>query len=171
MPDGQHRHATTAWLLDQQVTQFEHDQRNHHDIACLHRADRLKHYGLHYAKYCGRLARDDFDDAQGRTLTDWFLVALSASIALQDRLDDIAVPEQTEQDFAQCFSLICDATGRFCDACEKIDHLEEFRTTAVRANRDLVSLLLSIRPPAGRPLSALLSVRRQQLSDRAFYSR
>jgi len=40
-----------------QREQFHHDKRNHSDIFCLSKHDRLKHYGLHFAKYVGRLAR------------------------------------------------------------------------------------------------------------------
>ena len=43
-------------LLRLQREQYRHDQRNHSDIACLAKSERLKHYGLHFAKYVGRLA-------------------------------------------------------------------------------------------------------------------
>jgi hypothetical protein len=39
-------------LLQMQREQFRHDERNHKDILCLPKPDRLKHYGLHYAKIC-----------------------------------------------------------------------------------------------------------------------
>ena len=48
-------------LAQLQREQYVHDQRNHFDIICLPKPDRLKHYGLHFAKYVGRLARGDFD--------------------------------------------------------------------------------------------------------------
>jgi hypothetical protein len=44
-------------ILELQREQFRHDRRNHFDILSLHKNDRLKHYGLHYCKYVGRLAR------------------------------------------------------------------------------------------------------------------
>ena len=44
-------------LLRFQREQHHHDRRNHADILSLPKPDRLKHYGLHFAKYIGRLAR------------------------------------------------------------------------------------------------------------------
>ena len=41
-----------------QQEQHAHDMRNHFDIMSLHKTERLKHYGLHFAKYVGRLARE-----------------------------------------------------------------------------------------------------------------
>ena len=38
-----------------QQAQHEHDLRNHFDILSLSRLDRLKHYGLHFAKYARSL--------------------------------------------------------------------------------------------------------------------
>lgn len=157
------------WLLEQQRLQFAHDATNHQDIHCLSRADRLKHYGLHFAKYCGRLARDGFEQGADKTLADWFLVALSASIALQDKLVDLPASRRAEA-FEGAFVSLCDASGRFCDACEKIDHLEEFRAIATVANRDIVLLLLGVAAAGERPLDELLRGRRGQLAERAFYS-
>jgi uncharacterized membrane protein len=78
-----------AMLLKWQQEQFSHDQRNHTDIICLSRIDRLKHYGLHYAKYAGRLARSDDDAVLRRTAVDTALVALSAANALSQRFDQV----------------------------------------------------------------------------------
>ena len=157
------------WLLEQQRLQFSHDATNHQDIHCLSRADRLKHYGLHFAKYCGRLARDGFEEGADKTLADWFLVALSASNALQDRLHDLPRPNGTAS-FREAFVNLCDASGRFCDACEKTDHLEEFRELAVAANRDIVRLLVGVAEARGRSIADLLRDRRKELAERAFYS-
>lgn len=157
------------WLVEQQRLQFAHDATNHQDIHCLSRVDRLKHYGLHFAKYCGRLARDGFEQGSDKTLSDWFLVALSASIALQDKLVDLPDSCRAET-FGSAFVPLCDASGRFCDACEKIDHLEEFRAIATVANRDIVVLLLGVAVSGECPLDELLRGRRGQLAERAFYS-
>lgn len=75
-------------LLELQREQHRHDQRNHADIASLPKTDRLKHYGLHYAKYVGRLARGS-DEAKSveRTLIDATLICLSAANALHQQLD------------------------------------------------------------------------------------
>ena len=157
------------WLVEQQRLQFTHDATNHQDIHCLGRTDRLKHYGLHFAKYCGRLARDGFEHGADKTLADWFLVALSASIALQDKLDNLS-KLQSANTFEGAFLALCDASGRFCDACEKIDHLEEFREIATVANRDIVQLLRGVAAAGDRSLDELLRGRRGQLAERAFYS-
>ena len=47
-----------------QCEQHSHDLRNHFDIISLHKTDRLKHYGLHFAKYVGRLARESAEVAE-----------------------------------------------------------------------------------------------------------
>jgi hypothetical protein len=63
-----------------QCEQFHHDQRNHLDILCMPKPDRLKHYGLHFAKYVGRLARGSAEPKpQKQTLVDALLISLSAS--------------------------------------------------------------------------------------------
>ena len=46
-------------VLAWQKAQYRHDKRNHFDILSRHKIDRLKHYGLHFAKYTGRLARGE----------------------------------------------------------------------------------------------------------------
>src|SRR5205823_4710500 len=70
-------------LQRMQREQFRHDERNHKDILCLPKPDRLKHYGLHYAKYVGRLARGSAEGkTDEKTLVDAILVALSAANTL-----------------------------------------------------------------------------------------
>ena|ERR1700691_721418 len=70
-------------LLRMQREQFRHDERNHKDILCLPKPDRLKHYGLHYAKYVGRLARGSAEEKSNeQTLIDVILVTLSAANTL-----------------------------------------------------------------------------------------
>lgn len=155
------------WLEDQQRLQFAHDGRNHQDIHCLARRDRLIHYGLHFGKYCGRLARNDMNDPHHKTLVDWLLVTLSAATALQDPLPNLAAVTPTE--FRSSFPKLCDATGRFCDACARLDGLGEFRDLAVKANRDIVRHLLGVAENAGLDLDSLLAERRRQLARRAFY--
>ena len=70
-----------------QRTQYAHDMRNHFDILSLHKNDRLKHYGLHFAKYVGRLARGTEETKPvERTLVDAILVSLSAANTLHQDL-------------------------------------------------------------------------------------
>lgn len=64
-------------MRKRQQTQYEHDLNNHFDILSLSRLDRVKHYGLHFAKYSGRLARGEKEAKSRReTLVDAFLVVL-----------------------------------------------------------------------------------------------
>ena len=52
-------------LTRMQKEQYRHDMRNHSEILCLHKTERLKHYGLHFAKYVGRLARESAEPKSG----------------------------------------------------------------------------------------------------------
>ena len=77
-------------FLQMQRDQHRHDMRNHSDIVCLNKADRLKHYGLHFAKYVGRLARGERESKPiDRTVIDTLLVCLSAANALHQNLSEI----------------------------------------------------------------------------------
>lgn len=157
-----------AWLLSQQKVQFIHDEKYHQDIFCLPRNDRLKHYGLHYAKYCGRFARDGFEHGLTKTVSDFFLVALSAANALSDNLLNSGIEIKALPQSA-AFLPLCDATGRFADACEKIDHAERFIDIAVPANRDIISALGGLASAEKLELEELLNSRRSELRLRAFY--
>jgi len=157
-----------SWLFEQQRKQFEHDESHHTDVFCLSRADRLKHYGLHFAKYCGRLSRDNSAEVLRKTLADWQLVSLSASLALSDNLSSgsISFPEFSKDDF---LVRAIDASGRFCDACEKIDHAEPFLEAAKSSNREILHLLSSMAEQNSLSLEELVTDRRKQLRQRAFY--
>ena len=161
--------SSMGWLLEEQKKQFKHDSSYHQDIHCLPRSERLKHYGLHFAKYCGRIARVDENHSFEKTLTDWFLVALSASNTLQDPFRDHAELLQKQDESDELMKFV-DATGRFADACEKIDHLEEFRHIAIPANREIIGMLVSIADLKGWSIAELASERRKELSNRAYYS-
>lgn len=79
-------------LLRLQREQYAHDKRNHSDILTLSKNDRLKHYGLHFAKYVGRLARgNDEPKSIERTIVDTCLVCLSAANTLHQKLSDTHV--------------------------------------------------------------------------------
>src|SRR5258707_1695287 len=81
-------------LLRLQREQYAHDRRNHSDILHLSKSDRLKHYGLHFAKYVGRLARGTEEQKSlERTVVDTFLVCLSAANTLHQELSSISIHE------------------------------------------------------------------------------
>lgn len=123
-------------MRERQRAQHEHDLKNHFDILSLSRQDRLKHYGLHFAKYAGRFARGAAEvKTRKETLIDAFLVVLSAANALNQALID----PQDEWRIGEAPSDLSftDQAGRFANACEKIDHLEEFRAIALAANAAL----------------------------------
>lgn len=152
-----------------QQAQHEHDLRNHFDILSLSRLDRLKHYGLHFAKYAGRLARGDAEaKTRPETLTDAFLVALSAANALNQALPD--VDDETAGSEAPSDLAFTDQAGRFADACEKIDHLEEFRTIALDANAALVEWVVHSAAADGLNLDTLVDERRRQLARRPVHA-
>ena len=153
-----------------QREQYRHDQRNHSDIVCLGKPDRLKHYGLHFAKYVGRLARGDVEiHPIDRTITDAALICLSAANTLHQRLDQCKLdraPAQVQLDQLRPFA---DAAGRFADACEKIDHLEEFIGIARIANEDILNWILVVADERGLNLQMAIRKRRSELADKQFY--
>ena len=152
-----------------QQAQHEHDLKNHFDILSLSRLDRLKHYGLHFAKYAGRFARGEAEaKSRPETMTDAFLVALSAANALNQALPDVGggtAGGEVPSDLA-----FTDQAGRFADACEKIDHLEEFRTIALDANAALVEWIVRHAAADGLDLDALVEERRGQLARRPVHA-
>lgn len=158
-------------FLAMQQAQFRHDQRNHSDIVCLPKPDRLKHYGLHFAKYVGRFARGDAETIPlNRTLVDMFLVCLSTANCLHQHIDETTVrcsTHQTEKN--DSLRSIADAAGRFADACEKIDHMEDFLAIARRANVDVLNWTLDCAQRHGLDLNEAIRQRRKELVARQFY--
>ncbi|MGM4925229.1 hypothetical protein AB8A31_20180 [Tardiphaga sp. 804_B3_N1_9] len=156
-------------LLRLQCEQHAHDQRNHSDILSLSKNDRLKHYGLHFAKYVGRLARgsDELKSAE-RTVVDTFLVALSAANTLHQNLTTLRISSDSKPQVDPIY-VLADAAGRFADACEKIDHLEEFVPLARKANADLMQWVLTTSAERQIDLEALIKERRKELAARQFY--
>lgn len=153
-----------------QVEQYAHDRRNHTDILCLPKPDRLKHYGLHFAKYVGRLARGTEEPkSPDRTLVDCLLVSLSAANTLHQNLAlEIAGIDRLGKQIDPLY-MFADAAGRFADACEKIDHLEDFVPLAKRANVDIVKWVLSTAEERGLNVPPAIQKRRQELALRQFY--
>jgi hypothetical protein len=153
-----------------QRTQYAHDMRNHFDILSLHKTDRLKHYGLHFAKYVGRLARGtDETKPTERTLIDAILVSLSTANTLhQDFGKESLFAKQVSKQLDP-LRTFADAAGRFADACEKIDHMEEFLPIARVANRDIMLWLIRETEERNLPLVSEVEKRRRELADRHFY--
>jgi hypothetical protein len=150
-----------------QVSQQRHDHLNHLEILSLHKMERLKHYGLHYCKYAGRIARGIKEPKSlGATLVDATLICLSAANALNQRLwDDCSLPAQPGADLLA----FADAVGRFADACEKLDHLEDFRHIALEANKDIAGWLVAAADAYQVDLPRDIQSRRKALSMRHAY--
>ena len=154
-------------LFRLQREQHKHDLRNHFDILSLHKADRLKHYGLHFAKYVGRIARGESEPKPlERTVVDTALVSLSAANTLMQNLGETPTKMIMSNDIMVPFA---EASGRFADACEKIDHLEEFVPQARQANSDVMSWVITIVERYKFDLSTIVTERRGELRKRAFY--
>ena len=157
-------------ILTLQKRQFQHDRRNHCDILSLHKIERLKHYGLHFCKYVGRLARGvDEPKTSTETTIDTFLVSLSAANTLHQRLiinSDRSISPKLQLDH---IGHLADAAGRFADACEKIDHLEEFSGIAKTANQDIFDWTVQYSESNDLDVLLLLDQRRRVLASRHFY--
>jgi hypothetical protein len=153
-----------------QREQHAHDMRNHFDIVSLHKTERLKHYGLHFSKYVGRLARESAEPKPiERTLVDALLVVLSSANTLHQDLSKEDFPRKDTQTQIDPLRTFADAAGRFADACEKIDHLEEFLPLAREANRDIVRWLVAAADGRRIDLKSAISRRRSELAARHFY--
>jgi hypothetical protein len=153
-----------------QSSQYTHDMRNHFDIIALHKNDRLKHYGLHFSKYVGRLARGRTEQKPiERTMTDTMLVALSAANTLHQDLRKENFAATSVEEGVDTFRFFADAAGRFADACEKIDHMEEFVPLARTANRDILSWVMTAATKMEFDLRDAVAVRRKELSEKQFY--
>lgn len=153
-----------------QRAQYAHDMRNHFDILSLHKTVRLKHYGLHFAKYVGRLARgiDEIKPVE-RTLVDAILVCLSAANTLHQDLSRESFTTDANWKQVDPLRTLADAAGRFADACEKIDHMEEFIPIARQANRDIMTWLISEAGERHLHVPEAIQKRRIELAARHFF--
>jgi hypothetical protein len=167
---GAKQMLSTNELPRLQREQFRHDQRNHLDILCMPKPDRLKHYGLHFAKYVGRLARGSAEPKpQKQTLVDALLISLSAANTLHQDLASIGGETTRRPDQIDPLWMFADAAGRFADACEKLDHLEESVALARNANIDILHWLITTADELQFDLVAALCERRKELAARQFY--
>lgn len=154
-------------LLGWQQDQYEHDRRNHFHILSLHKEDRLKHYALHFGKYAGRLARGTSDPkSPDETCIDGLLVCLSAANTLHQHLTHTPASSN-----ATHLIRLTSAAGKFCDAAEKIDHLEPFLDQASESNQELCDILLDYAIARGMDLEEKMRSRRAELKARKFFIR
>ena len=154
-------------LIDWQRDQYEHDMKYHFDVLSLHKNERLKHYALHFAKYTGRIARGDKEaKTLEQTLVDAVLVTLSTANTLHQELSYVSASNKE-----RFFTALADASGRICDAAEKIDHQEPFIDIARVANQDIFNLLLREASSKGIDISVRILERRRQLKSRQFFVR
>lgn len=162
---------SAADTLAMQQAQYRHDKLNHCDIANLHKGERLKHYGLHFCKYVGRLARGEEETKPiERTIVDMMLVSLSAANTLAQKLGDTSTRFVGFDRHNDTLRPLADAVGRFADACEKFDHLEDVTAIARIANSDIFAWTVACADHHGIDLQAGLSARRAELANRAFYA-
>jgi hypothetical protein len=151
-----------------QQEQYAHDLRNHSDVLSLHRTSRLKHYGLHYAKYVGRLARGSGEEkSKSETCVDTFLICLSAANTLRQQLAN----SEGQRAFGDLdsFRAFADSVGRFCEACEKIDHMEDFVSIALMANGEICAWVLQHAAESALDLAEAARERRKALGSKLFY--
>lgn len=162
-----HVKSETAYdILSWQKCQYSHDKRNHFDILSLSKSDRLKHYGLHYAKYAGRLARGNSEPKSITTTgIDSLLVTLSSANTLHQHLCTV----MRHRSYGDALLNYISLAGQFCDACEKIDHMEDFLTIAKDSNEGLFNLSVILLEQQNCDVESLLIDRRKQLADRQFY--
>lgn len=153
----------------QQVEQYRHDIRNHFDIAAMPRLERLKHYALHFAKYAGRIARDEDGSDFERTLVDTFLIGLSAANALKIKPEDLRVADAVREPKAQTLlKEYADIVGRFAEACEKSDHLEDFLEIARVAIVKIIELSITEASSRGIDLFDLAERKRRIIAANNF---
>lgn len=116
-------------MLDRfQRNQFEHDERNHREIARLTVQRRMSHMTLHFAKYSGYLIQDNDDERLQQIYTDILIIGLSSANVLNIRLSDLLDLQEinnTEHISDLKIVLIAQA-GAMAAACEKLDHLEKY---------------------------------------------
>ena len=156
-------------LLKWQKDQFKHDSRNHRDVFSLHRIVRLKHYGLHLAKYVGRLARGKSEKKSiEQTIVDTMLCCLSSANALQQELNGVksAKPFKSKSDELK---YLANYVGVFTDACEKFDHIEESINMAKDSNQKILEWVLRACITHNIEIQNGIKERRGELAARQFY--
>jgi hypothetical protein len=73
------------------------------------------------------------------------------------------------EDETKTFYAFAEAAGRFADACEKIDHLEDFIPLAKSANYDVARWVVSAAANRQLMLESSIRTRRKELAERHFF--
>jgi len=155
-------------IKEQQRLQQKHDIENHFDIVSSTRIDRVKHYALHYAKYVGRMFRENESKHITQTLTDSLLVSLSAANALNQSLwiePNLGLDHESFD--AQIYA---DYSGIFADSAEKIDHMESFLEAMKGSNYRLFWLAFQALQRSDVDPVNQINKRRIEISKRAVYA-
>jgi hypothetical protein len=84
-------------------------------------------------------------------------------------LASITVEPARRTDQIDPLRVFADAAGRFADACEKLDHLEDSVNIARTANVDILHWLIRTADEQQFDLMQALYERRKQLAARQFY--
>lgn len=178
-------------LFDLQLEQRVHDKFYHPDICLLNVHQRLNHYALHFAKYCGRISKADIDDDLASlrlALVDTFVIVLAASNTLNLRLSE-AIPElanasdlsDTDTKLAgavvkaakkngllACYAIY---SSEIAKACESVDHLEAypFREKITAGVVSLGRLVLGESARLGLDLAAEVRRRLAEVKTRSMF--
>jgi hypothetical protein len=147
----------------QQSLQHAHDMYAHVDILGLHRISRIQHYGLHFAKYVGRIARGNAETKTlDETLVDIALVALSAANSLNMEL-------YARNSALSDFENLASSTGKFCDGAEKFDHMEDCHESIRDALVEIFSWVVQRAKSEGIGLESAIPSRREFLRQRQVF--
>jgi len=131
-------------LRNLQKKQYDHDKKAHQDVLYLPLPDRMAHFALHLAKYTGRLAQGDIDEAAvKRAAIDAFVICLAASNALKVPVTDYFDQSEQQGSIAALglalgrtekltkeivrdwyFRQLALGSGELAKACEYLQHLE-----------------------------------------------
>jgi hypothetical protein len=143
------------------------------DILNLSPADKMKHMGLHVAKYVGyalEALEDNEADRLERSLTDCFIVCLAAANAINfdlgqqlveslgyDHQDLIRVGmdlgkrmQRKDTDGMWIVREMTRYSGRLAKACESVDHMESFPFREAMGDNLVALLKVILAEAAGR---------------------
>lgn len=136
--------VTSTGLSALQYEQQQHDEIAHRDILALPLDRRLTHMVLHFAKYSGRLFRDEMQEREKleRVIVDTAVICLASANALGIRLADRTseyskggrhgwgarpLHDRDVGSIARWLGMgLALETAEMAKACESLDHLEDF---------------------------------------------
>lgn len=153
-------------LYELMSSQRRHDEYYHRDVYFLPPYLRMHHLVLHFSKYAGRLYEREIQSLKDseliRTLTDTFIIALSASELFQISPAFVSQEMQYDKMFPLSFSRSIEShsntdntveifrgnlvilTGRMAKGCESLDHLEGFNYRMVFSESIQAIILLCL---------------------------